>query len=455
MRFNLKSIADLIPTFGQWRFGTTWSPKKFGNTYFYPINVNVWQDVKYLEAFFTVPELNAIINILAAAHSNARYKVVSKSGKEKHNDSIGKLLKKPNYFQSQKEFIYQTELWNNIFGNEYIYTLTRIGGNAKTTAVPELGALALFTIPPNLIRSCYEDSRPFFDFRGGDDLPTVKYEYNNNGEWKDLDSKNIIHLTDNRVDIKKVNDKTLLDGESKIKSLAVAINNIKMAYESRGVILKSRGAMGILSNTTSDVSGTIPIEPTEIDRINKEYMNNYGGLEGQASVIITSAALKWQQMTVNPDKLGLYKETIEDTNKILDAFNVPMEMITRSEGGATFENQRQARKSLYENNVIPAAEERAQALNDQLMSDSNFTIIPDFKHLPMFQEDIKINTEILEKRVDTLSLLFQDKAISMEEYRTELAKLGVGDGLMPKGTLKEAAPAPAAPVDPNAPPVTE
>lgn len=425
MRFSLKS---LLPSFGQWSFSNLYNPRKIGGSYFYPLSANVWKDVKCLEAFATIPELNAIINILARAHSNARYKVVNSVGKEKPNDSINKLLKKPNYFQSQKEFIYQSELFHNIFGNEYLYTLTRIGGTPNVTAIPELGTQAMFTLPPNLVRAQYLDERPFFDFQGGNDMPTIKYEYNNNGTWKDLRSELIVHLTDNRVDVKKMNAKDLLEGETKIKALTVNLNNIKMAYETRGVILKHRGAMGILSNTTLDVSGTVPVNPDEIERINKEYMNNYGGLEGQSGIIITSSALKWQQMAVNPDKLGLFQETEEDTNKCLDAYGVPMELLTRSKGGATFENQKQARKGMYQETVMPKAEERAQALNDQLMQDSNFTIIPDFSHLPIFQDDIKHRAEAINAMVNYLSVLLQDGQITNDEYREELAKVGVGNG---------------------------
>jgi len=262
-------------------------------------------------------------------------------------------LKTPNYFQDIKEFMRQTKLYHEIYGNEYIYSLFPVGftwNNSK----------ALFSLPPNLITKEYNNTQPFWIWP--QEPQGITYTYELDGVKYSIDNSQILHMNDNNVTVKEANGTNVLNGESKLKGLRSALKNIKMAYESRGVILKYRGALGILSNQSTDgVGAGLPLEEKEIKDIQEKY-NQYGGLEGQFQAIITSANLRWQQMSVDPNKLGLFQETEEDFNKILDAFGVPSEMFTRQKG-ATFENQNQARKSIYENTIVPEANEWCMGLN--------------------------------------------------------------------------------------------
>lgn len=420
----IKSIVqELMPTFGSWVFGSTHRvPEKYGDSYFYPLSSSTWNQLVYLEQFNIIPEVNATINMKARAFSSARLKVVNKTGTEKKNDYVNQLLRRPNWFQAQKEFLRQTKLWHEIYGNEYLYTLMPVGGSIDNV-LESMRVSALFTLPPNLMKVCYEDSAPYYAHTK---TPKIEYELSFAGKRTNIDPRLIIHLNDNRVNVTEGVAKDILQGESKMLGLTPALNNIRMAYESRGIILKYRGALGILSNATTDVAGSVELDPKEIERIQNSY-KKYGSLSHQQQLIITSANLKWQQMMVNPDRLGLYQETEEDFNKILDAYGVPAELFVRSKG-STFENQRQARKGFYTETIIPEMTEWIMAVNDAIMKDSNFEIVADFSHLPIFQDDIKHRADAVNATVAYLSKLLSDNQITNEEYRAELLKVGLGDG---------------------------
>jgi hypothetical protein len=346
-----------------------------------------------------------------------KFKVVNSRG-SKSQSSFEKVLANPNWFQGQKEFLRQGKIWHEIFGNEYIYMFYGVG------STPE-AAKRLYTLPPNLVTSELKSNEPFFQITEPEEA--VKYFFTFKNEELPLDPRTIIHMNDNRVVLKEGNDKNLLQGESKLKALAPALSNIRLAYESRGVILKYRGAIGILSNEGKDAGGYVPLEASEIDKIQSDYQK-YGTTGSQAQLIITSAAVKWQSMMVNnPKNLGLFEEVEEDFNKILDAFGVPSEMMVRNKG-ATFENQRQANKSLYENTIIPEAAEWTDSVNNKVFQDSNLSLVPDFSHLHIFQEDIKAKSETLLKMVDALTKMRSDGQITSQEYREELFKLGIGNG---------------------------
>jgi len=79
---------------------------------------NAFGEVDCLDAFNCVPEVNAVINMKANARSNGRFKVVDDAGKEYPNEPILTLLKNPNWFQAGKEFIKQSTLFHEIYGNE-------------------------------------------------------------------------------------------------------------------------------------------------------------------------------------------------------------------------------------------------------------------------------------------------------------------------------------------------
>ena len=197
-----------------------------------------------------------------------------------------------------------------------------------------------------------------------------------------------------------------------------------MAYESRGVILKHRGALGILANAGKDGTGSpLPLDAGERERLQAEY-KKYGGLDGQYSLIISDSNLRWQQMGVNPDRLGLFEEIEKDFDRILDAFGIPPEMFA-SKQGATYENQAQAEKGLYLRTIIPEANERAAAMTARFFPNGEARVIVDFGHLPIFQDDLNEHANALKIVVEALSKAYNDGAIELEQYQAELIKYGM------------------------------
>jgi len=335
------------------------------------------------------------------------------------NDPVVTLLKNPNWFQGEKEFLRQTKLFHEIFGNEVIWLLNGTGlNNLKTKAI--------YTLPPNMIECDYdEESTPFF-MNATRPKTGVTYKFVKGIQKTDLPLDNIIHFNDNRVNITDETIKRMLWGQSKMKGLTPAINNLRLAYETRGVILKRRGALGILSNQSADVTGHIPVGQKEKDELQKQY-KNYGGLEDQDQLIISEANLKWQQMAVSPDKLGLFQECETDTYKICDGYGVPQELLASSKG-TTYENQNEARKNFYDNTIIPEANEWIGGIQKAFYPNAEVILMMDYSHLSFYQEDIELNARALGNLVTGLSQAFADGAISLQDYQSELNKIGLAVG---------------------------
>lgn len=404
--------------------GAIW-PKKRNGEWWYALagNGGSWGEVDPLKSFLEIPEINAVINLKARVFSQGVVRAFNvKTGEEIPNDKFVEYFKKPNWFQTQAQFTRQSKVYREIFGNEYLYGVAPVG-------MPER-LKQLYTIPPEWVNVKYKSDTLFF-LEAEQPKGALKYWVQQDNSKIPLELDNLIHNMDNNIDGGKGNkrNKGTFCGISKLSPLSVAVNNMRMAYETRGVLLKNRGAVGILSNAGTDVSGTIPLDSKEVERVQEEYKKRYGALEGQSALLITSANLKYQQMAIPPDKLGLFQEIEEDFNKVLDAYHVPAELFVRSKG-ATYENQKQARKGLYAETIIPEAVEWLEPISNKYYerSDGNVRLMMDYSHLPVFQEDVKTKAESLGAAIRNLSLLLSDKQITQDEYRVELMKLGIGDG---------------------------
>lgn len=358
----------------------------------------------------------------ARTFSKMKIRAIDKDGNDVSNIETQKviaLLTAPNWFQDGKEFLIQTKTLREIFGNEYLYSQVPFGFNRSIDRVKQL-----FTLPANIVKSEYKSGLPFFL---NDSKTGINYSYKESEgiEYKPLPTDQIIHLNDNRVKMKSATDKNLLNGESKMAGLKVAINNIKMAYESRGVILKYRGADGAWVNKSRDAVGqSLPLSKEDKENIQNAH-RKYGTLDGQWQTIITDQDLAWVQAGVkDPAKLGLFQEIEEDFNKMLDSYGVPSEIFVRTKG-ATYENQRQAEKGFYVRTVIPEANEWIGAVTSELKTDKNVTYIADYSHLPIFQEDLKSRADALNSMITALSKMLSDGAISIDQYKQEIEKFGI------------------------------
>jgi hypothetical protein len=398
------------------RIGDEWFYKELDSKF-------VWGGVNPLLSFMEVPEVNAVINKRATMFSNGKPMVVNRAGKAIPKDDFLLRLQKPNWYQSFEEFVKNTRIFRDVYGEEFMYLQFPIGYTSEDFK-------NIFCLPPENVTLKLKAEQPFWKF---EELPVdnIVAKYKHENKEYNLDYRSLVHINDNNI---CESQEKMLRGSSKLEALKVVVNNIRTAYESRGVILKHRGALGILSNDGQDAAGAVPLDPKEKTHLEESYARKYGTLSGQQQLIITNARVKWQNMMVNnPMNLGLYKEVEEDFAKLLDSYGMPKELFI-SATGSTYENQNQARKAVYENTIIPEAAEWCRALNKQFFADTPHKFILDYFHLPIFQEDIKHRTEALQTAANALTVLYADQQISMDEYREELAKLGIGDG---KSLVKE------------------
>jgi len=373
-------------------------------------------EAKHLKNYLEIPEVNSIINIKARAFSSMRLEVVSKTTGQpvKNNEPLVKALRNPNFFQSQKEFLMQTKLFQEIFGNEIIYFLSPVGfkNNIK----------GMFTLPPYMCDIDEKERKPFWMNPAWPQ--NVKYFVNWDGQRIELHNDEIIHINNSNVNIKPDN---VFWGQSPMVSLQGCISNIRAAYEARNVLIENRGALGILSNSGTDgIGASLPLDPKEKENVQKTWKNGYGLMKNKNQIIITSLPLKWQQMSIDADKLGLFEEVKLDTEKVCDVYGVPFELLANQKG-TTFENQKQAEKRFYTNTVIPESDEWVAGLNRFFETmDKSWELKASFNHLDIFRDNEKDRAQSITVLINGLSKAYADGAITLDEYKAEMKKLNIG-----------------------------
>lgn len=377
---------------------------------------------QYIKDFIEIPPLNAIINYKARAESMLKLEIISKKdGKPfKNNKPLIKVLRNPNWFQSQTEWWRQSSITRSVLGNEIQYLLTPTGQGTNYKGI--------FNLPVQHIY-IYCPVKHFFLTP---EMPEeIKYYFQLPGDTKrtPLETKDIIHLNDNRMIYrpdKTENDITMrsnyLWGTSKFASLTPNRENMRVAYEARNTLRKL--PVGFMSNKARDTAGTVPMLDTEKKDLHEKMHNTYGLTLDKQQIILTGLTLGWEQIIIDISKLELYKEIEEDAEEACNEYGVPFELIGKKD--ITYENKKEAKRQMYQDTIIPGVAEKIEALNKIFKTENeSFEIIATFDHLPIFQDNMKERAQALNLLVSALNKALSDKAIDVNIYKKELAKFNI------------------------------
>lgn len=347
-----------------------------GNDYFFALN----NEKDFLQAYRLCPPLKAIVGKRAKAFNSGTLGIVNHStGKPATGRTeLKAFLDRPNILQSGDQFLAQQNIYLDIFG--YCPVLTM-----RPSGMPdELGGV--WNLPPWLFDLNYTTKwLNQFKFEG---IYKEFFIYWN-GERVPLDMKNVRFIFDDGIGTD--HDSNLTIPDSRLVGLEYPVSNIVAAYKSRNTLITKRGAIGILSNEMEDNSGNIAMRPGQKDDLQKDFAKY--GLVGQPfQIIVSDAKLKWQQMGFPTSELMLFEEIEDSINRICDAYGYPSVLLARSQG-ATFENQKVARRDLIENTIIPECKSRLIQFTRILSPDDTIEIVRDYSGLMVFQEDEKLKSD--------------------------------------------------------------
>lgn len=382
----------------------TFFPLEFLNGYL--INSLDADQRKMYQLYLQVPELQAIIAYKARVASQMKIIAVDDAGEriEKPNVDTTALFRNPNPIQRFNEFFIQYYSLRTIFGNAFIHPVFGIDPSMTRTLwnLPPMDA-EVVPVNNNLI--------PFNMTEKDEIIEAYKFFFNGNRIIYKSDE--IIHFNDNQIQFDR---KKWLLGDSKIRPLIQACENIKNAYEARGILIQN-SALGFLSNETQDAQGTADLNPDDKDALQKEFKEKYGLTRNKWQVILTNARLRWVPMVVNMTNLKLFEEVDADFRTIANQMNFPPEILQTE---STYENKQKAIKQLYQEAIIPECDEWLEGLSEGLKLD--FLLQSDFSHISILQEDLNARSQALNYASTALSKAVQAGIISPADAEEQLKK---------------------------------
>ncbi len=318
--------------------------------------------------FNTIPHLKTVITRKSSMFANMQIKLIEIStGEEKHDERLYKLLENPNCLQTQNEFLRQFKEQEQVYGNQFIYS--------NKPSVVSTWPVALWNISPSYLQPNL--SGKIFEQVNKEDI-IINYKLKMNGEMKDYDTKDILWSKVSDLD-------NPIQGTSPLISLKLPLSNIEASYEYRNVVMREKGAVGILSNNSKDSMGASPLLPDERANIEKTYRNKYGIDEDQAKVILTEASLTWTPMSYPLREMMLLEEEDQDMLVLVDHFGLNINIF--SSKNATFENVRQSMIQCYEDTIQPEADQFMQSLTQFLQVPVGYKLQASYEHLAIMKEN--------------------------------------------------------------------
>ena len=344
------------------------------------------------------PVLASVINLKANYASNAVVSVRNLKNGEiitdkqyRESKNLDRIVKKmfalknnPNPLQSTKEYLALGSIFKDVFGNGFQYA------NSATDDVNIRDIGFLWHVWPQYMKPI-PTGKYFDQIREEGIISGWTWEYHTTK--RDFKPKDILHRKEPNIKLKSNDD--LILGESRQVSLAWALSNIRIAYESRNVIARERGMRAIISSAEADgLAGSMPMDDNQKLEVQQDLKTNYGFMEGQNQFMVTRHNINVHHIDQDVRKLGLLGEIQSDAIVVAERYGVPETLIKLYIKGATFENQDTAERRMYQNTTIPEENDRWEDLNNWLKCrDFGYEYIVSFNHIPVLQKNEKDKAE--------------------------------------------------------------
>lgn len=361
-------------------------------------------DASILKYFLTVPELQAVFNFRSKVFSDMNIK--ARNPQTLKDLDVPDFIKTINPFQSQNQFLRQTSTLRDLFGDVFQHV---VYGTDRTMAK------AMYNLPPVDAKVITRRNIDPFTITERSELIQL-YQINFAGKTIKYSPEEIIHLSDNQIEF-DADHYTM--GDSKVRPLLQALENIKTAYEARGILM-GNSALGILSNDTKDGLGSVDINAKDSDQLQKDYRAKYGLSRDKWSLIMTNLSLKWQDMSFDISKLKLFEEVKADIEVICNAYMLPPAIMNPD---ATHDNWESAMIQAYEVAQIDATE-YMQKLNE-FYQFKNLELYADYSHIKILQGDLQKKAQTWNTATMALDKALTAGAITVEQYQKVLMKIGM------------------------------
>jgi hypothetical protein len=381
------------------------------------VSFNEVDGINTITSYNNCPPLNSIINDLALAFSNGKLDIVNpKTLKPIRGEAkqFFNLLNNPNPLQSWKQFSTQIDAIVTLYGYCPVLKVKPDG----VQGIEGYDVISQLWILPPTFTTIKRKDNYLFETSVSDMVESITFKVGN--QTTTLNKEDVYFFTDVTTSIDD-----LLFPTSRLTTLKYPINNIIKNFEARGVIVENRGALGIISSDNNNTN-SLPMTPQQSEELQKNYRTSYGLSKRQWQIIFTNSAIKFTPMSLPIKDLMLLEMLKNDVEVICHALGMPFNL-TPYGSETSFDNQDKAEKRLYQNTVIPKANNFITQLNECIDAPANNILVTiDYSHLPCLQTNKKEAAEVHKINVATIQMQFVNNLIT---YKNAMLMLGQEDNV--------------------------
>lgn len=354
----------------------------------------------YLKQAINNPVLLSIIALRSRIYSQMKIMHVNSKGEEIENSEYVKLLKKPNYFQSQEDFFFQEMFFKSATGTALTYQVDAL-------KQPK----ALYNLVPNCIN--YNETEKIKKFITTDKdfsaLGKKEIIYKLDGETWDLPLEKLIPSYDLANGLV---ENSFMRSPSRLQGLSRTIENIDEALKSKNVNLK----MSQKYLVSSDGDGT----SAHIQEPDRKDITNKIGLQ---SVMLSNIKMDAKHLVSDMKRLFLDEQMNNDALTCIIAFGMNRDVINYfSNGASTYDNSEKGMQNYIQNGIQPDADDRMSSLSLQWgLIDKGEKLVATYDHLPVMQSIINDKINTLKTFEETLKIGIENQTIEVAEAK-EMSK---------------------------------
>ena len=357
------------------------------------------------KAYALCSPLMSVISKKCAAIKNLRLAATTEDGEDLERPDAVRTISHPNSVQGIADFVAYIEVMTQIFGKAYIVRMESVG-------LPE--AFELFVVP-NLCVTENAAISPALSFMPDADI--VDYTVTICGSSMKIAKEDMFIVRDASYDLNACGGNI-----SRMVSLQKPVNTFVASYEAVHELMINRGMLAIISLTSGsgDIIRDARLPETESEKNNiQQAFRKYGIRADQFKYAITSMNAAVSPVSSMITDLGLTDVQKACKKEIADIYQVPSVLLDVE--GSTYANAKEAKAILYNDAIIPEANNIFYVLN-RIYGFEDFKVMPYYDHLELFQESKREQAAGMTNLVNALNNAVSGGLMTTEQAKTELLK---------------------------------
>lgn len=283
---------------------------------------------------------------------------------ELDDTDLHKLLERPNPAQSYSSWIQEIIAFGKLTGNRYIYGIKPESGPNQSKWQE------LYVLPSQSVEI---NSNGIFE-------PVSGYSLDYSGQYK-IEADDICHIKD----FNPFYDGTgsHLYGMSPLKAGLRSLDTNNAAVTTGAKYLQNQTSRGVLMSDEGDLN------EVQAKQLKDKFRQQYQGADNAGDIIITPKKLSWVNFGLNAADVSLIEQYNASIKDLCNVYSVPVQLLNNTDT-STYNNMVEAKKTLYQNAVIPELNKIKDELNRWLVPSfgENLYLDFDYSNIAELQEEM-------------------------------------------------------------------